>query len=213
LAPALNQHRQARKAAGSTIRISFNACCAPLSEQAQVCDNANTRTKNSYHRTANVHDLVEEDMEHETNTHKADDYDNQEPDLSKILEANVNAQGDRGTGRHVPRKQSGTNNQKRQANQMQGRRVYVTQDTWNSIPKDNQVKWDSLSHKTKLTVTTYPFIKGKECALRDAEVNKMEAKQHDLLFDDNDKGDNSVIEVKNHKVTPPQINDADTTQK
>jgi len=32
LAPALNQHRQARKAAGSTIDISFDECCTLLSE-------------------------------------------------------------------------------------------------------------------------------------------------------------------------------------
>jgi len=34
----------------------------------------------------------------------------------------------------------------------------------------------------------------KEHALRDAEANKMEAKQHDLVFDSDDKDDNSVIE-------------------
>jgi len=62
LAPALNQCRQARKAAGSTIDISFDAHCTLLSEQAQVYDNANTRAKSSYRRTADVHDLVEDDM-------------------------------------------------------------------------------------------------------------------------------------------------------
>jgi len=133
LAPVLNECRQARKAAGSAINISFNECCTLLSEQAQAHDNANTRTKSSCRRTANVHDLVEDDMECEANVHEANDCDDQEPDLSKILEANVNAQRDKGTGRHVPRKQARTNNQKRQANQMQGRRACVTQDTWNSI--------------------------------------------------------------------------------
>jgi len=155
LAPVLSQHRQARKAAGSTINISFDECCALSSEQAQACDNANTRAKSSCRRTANVCDLVEDDMECEANVHEANDYDDQEPDLSEILEANVNAQRDKGTGPHVPRKQGGTNNQKRQANQMQGRRAYVTQDTWNSISKEDQVKWDSLDDKTKLTVTQH----------------------------------------------------------
>jgi len=140
-------------------------------------------------------------------------YDDQEPDLSDILEANVNAQRDKGTGRYVPRKQGGTNNQKRQANQMQGRRAYMTQDTWNSISKEDQVKWDSLDDKTKLTVTTYHFNKGKEYALRDAEANKMEAKQHDMVFDSDDEDDNSVIEAKNHEVTPPQVNNAYMTRK
>jgi len=213
LAPVLNKYRRARKAACSTINISFDEYCTLLSEQAQAYNNANTRTKNSYQRTANVHDLIEDDMEYEANVHKANDDDDQEPDLSEILEANVNAQRDKGTGRYVPRMQNGTNNQKRQANQMQGRRAYMTQDTWNSIPKDDQVKWDSLSDKTKLTVTTYHFNKGKEYALRDTEANKMEAKQHDMVFDANDEDDNSVIEAKNHEVTPPQVNDAYMTRK
>jgi len=104
-------------------------------------------------------------MEYKANVHKADDYDDQGTDISNILEANVNAQCDKGTGRYVPRKQNGHTNPKRQANQMQGRCAYVTQETWMSIPKDDQVKWDSLSDKTKLTVTTYHFIKGKEHAL------------------------------------------------
>jgi len=87
------------------------------------------------------------------------------------------ARAARVTGRHVPKKQNGMNDQKRQANQMQGRQAYVTQDTWNSIPKDDQVKWDSLSDKTKLTVTAYHSNKGKEHALRDAEANKTDGGQ------------------------------------
>jgi len=39
----------------------------------------------------------------------------------------------------------------------------------------------------------------------------MEAKQHDMVFDDED--DNLVIEAKNHEVSPPQVNDARTTRK
>jgi len=74
LAPVLNQYRQARKAAGSTINISFDEYCTLLSEQAEVYDNANTRTKSNYRRTANAHDLIEEGMEYEANVHEADDY-------------------------------------------------------------------------------------------------------------------------------------------
>jgi len=85
----------------------------------------------------------------------------------------------------------------------------MTQDTWNSIPKDDQMKWDSLSDKTKLTVTTYHFNNGKE----HAEANKMEAKQHDVVFDVDDEDDNSVIEAKNHEVKSPQVNDPDATRK
>jgi len=89
----------------------------------------------------------------------------------------------------------------------------VTQDTWNSISKEDQVKWDSLDNKTKLTVTTYHFNKGKEHALRNTEANKMEAKQHDVVFDSDDEDNNSVIDAKNHEVTPPQVDDASTTRK
>jgi len=102
LAPVLNQRRQARKAAGSTINISFDERCALSSEQAQAHDNANTRAKSSCRRTANVHDLIQDDMEHEANVHEANDCGDQEPDLSEILEVNVNAQRDKGTGRCVP---------------------------------------------------------------------------------------------------------------
>jgi len=95
---------------------------------------------------------------------------------------------------------------------MQGRRAYVTQDTWNSLSKEDQVKWDSLDDKTKLTITACHFNKGKEHALRDAEANKMEAKQHDVVFETDDDNDNLVIEAKNHEVTPPQVNNANTTR-
>jgi len=88
----------------------------------------------------------------------------------------------------------------------------MTQDTWNSLSKEDQVKWDSLDDKTKLTITTYHFNKGKEYALRDAEANKMEAKQHDMMFETDDDDDNLVIEAKNHEVTPPQVNNANTTR-
>jgi len=212
-APALNQHRQARKAAGTTINISFNECCCLPSEWAHVYGNANTRARSSYQRMANIHDPVKEDIEFEANVHTADDCDDQEPDLSKILEANVNAQRDKGTVCYVPRKQSGTGNQKRQANQMKGRHAYMTQETWNSIPKDDQVKSDSLTDKTKLTVAICHFEKGKLHALRETEANKIEAKQHDAVFDADDEDDNSAIEARNHEVTPPQSNDADATRR
>jgi len=89
----------------------------------------------------------------------------------------------------------------------------VTQDTWNSIPKDDQVKQDSLSDKTELTVTACHFDKGKECTSPDAEVNRMDANQHDMAFDADDEAENSVVEGKNHEATPPQVKNADMTRK
>jgi len=68
-------------------------------------------------------------------------------------------------------------------------------------------------NKTKLTVTTYHFNKGKEHASQDTEANKMEAKQHDLVFDADADDDNSVIETRNHEVAPPQTNDTDTRRR
>ena len=77
--------------------------------------------------------------------------------------------------------------QKQQANQMQGKRAFMSGETWNSLSTEDKAIWDGLSDKAKLTVTSYHFNKGKEYASRDGEANKMEAKEHDLVFDDDDR--------------------------
>ena len=108
LAGVLNTYRQARRAAGRTIKIDFDTYVSMLLDQAQVCDNANTRTRNSYCRTANTHDVGgEEGHIFDANVH---DYaeEEHEPSYEDILdiEANVTAQRDCKTGKFVPKKPS-----------------------------------------------------------------------------------------------------------
>jgi len=54
--------------------------------------------------------------------------------------------------------------------------------------------WDQLSETAKTKITAYQFNKGKEYAAQGSEVNQMEAKEHDLIFDDSD----GELEAKQH---------------
>ena len=205
LANVLNTYRQARRAAGRTIEIDFDTYVSMLSDQAQVYDNANTTSRNSYRRTANVHDVEgDEGYTFDANVH---DYaeEEQEPSYEEILdlEANVTAQRDRKTGKFVPKKPFGNKNAQRQANQMEQpqtrRRAYMDQETWNSISEEDRKTWDQLSDSTRTKITSYHFNKGKEYALRGAEANKVEASEHDIIFDDELENDSSDIEARVHE--------------
>ena len=224
LAPVLNQYRQARKAAGKDISISLDDYVSLLSEQAEIYDNANTRSRSTYRRSANVHAFDDDDEEegYEVNNHGIDDDEDEEPDLADILEANVNYQRDKNprnktNGRFMPRNNKGNFNknypQKQQANQMQGKRAFMSGETWNSLSTEDKAIWDGLSDASKLKITTYHFNKGKEYASRDGEANKMEAKEHDLVFDD-DGGDGGTIEAKVHDVEQdePQVKGIEATK-
>ena len=87
-------------------------------------------------------------------------------------------------------------NKKRQANQLQGTcsRAYVDRHAWNMLEESDKKAWDRLSDQAKTKVTTCHFNKGKECTSQDSEVNQMEAKEHDLIFDDSD----DELEAKQH---------------
>ena len=224
LAPVLNQYRQARKAAGRDISISLDDYVSLLSEQAEIYDNANTRSRSTYRRSANVHAFDDDDEEegYEVNNHGIDDDEDEEPDLADILEANVNYQRDKNprnktNGRFMPKNNKGNFNknypQKQQANQMQGKRAFMSGETWNSLSTEDKAIWDGLSDASKLKITTYHFNKGKEYASRDGEANKMEAKEHDLVFDDDDD-DGNVIEAKAHEVEEdePQVKGIEATK-
>ena len=89
-----------------------------------------------------------------------------------------------------------TQNNKHQANQMQGNqsRAFVNRDTWNSLGDSDKKAWDQLSDPAKTKITAHHFNKGKEHAAQDSEANKMEAKEHDLIFDDSD----GELEAKQH---------------
>lgn len=205
LAGVLTTYRQACRASGKSINISFDTHVLMLPDQAQVHDNANARARNSYRRTANAHD-IEGDEGHIFDANVHDHIEEEcEQTLEEFLdlEANVTAQRDRRTGKFVPKKPSGTRNAQRQANQMEQprqRRAYVDQETWNSISEDDRRIWDTLSNSSRTKITSYHFNKGKEYALRGAEANKMEAKEHDMIFDDDLEEENSSdIEARVHE--------------
>jgi len=92
-----------------------------------------------------------------------------------------------------------TQNYKRQANQMQGTcsRAFMDCETWNVLEDLDKKAWDQLSEPAKTKITAYHFSKGKEYAAQGSEVNQMEAKEHNLIFDDLDE----ELEAKQHDLT------------
>jgi len=89
-----------------------------------------------------------------------------------------------------------TQNNKRQANQMQGNQsgAFMNRETWNALGDSDEKAWDQLSDPAKTKITAHHFNKGKEHAAQGSEVNKMEAKEHDSIFDDSD----GELEAKQH---------------
>jgi len=209
LSQVLYTYKQTRRAAGKDDSISLDDYAALLSQQAQVYDNANTRSRSSLRRNASTHDSQPNEGDYETFNHDLDE------DSEPEYEANVNDQKrDQKSGRYTSGRSNNKNgNQKRQANQMQGSRsrAYMDRTTWEKLSETDQKTWDTLSDQGKGAVTTYHFNKGKEVALRDA--NKMEAKSHDMVFDDDSDDDNSVIEAKVHESDLATKSDVDSTRK
>jgi len=148
----------------------------------------------------------------------------------------VTNQHDPKTGRHLGNKNGNKSTgfkkgqkQKRQANEMHGTRSRACMDreTWNSQGDLDKKAWDGLSDQAKTKVTACHFNKGKEHASQSSEVNQMEAKEHDLLFDDSEdkleakqhdsqfddsnKEQEEQVEVNKHKVT--HASNAESTRK
>ena len=107
-----------------------------------MCDNAHVPAGRNCCRSATVHDFIEEGQEYETNAHDFDEEGEVEVELCNIWEANVTNQSDQKTGRYIGNKSGnkGTGfkkgqNQKRQANEVQGTssHVYMDRDTWNAL--------------------------------------------------------------------------------
>jgi len=70
----------------------------------------------------------------------------------------------------------------------------MDRETWNSLGDSDKKAWDGPSDQAKTKVTACHFNKGKEHASQGSEVNKMEAKEHDLVFDDSE----DELEAKQH---------------
>jgi len=99
-------------------------------------------------------------------------------------------------------------------------------DTWKALEELDKKAWDGLSEPAKTKITGHHFIKGKEYASQTSEVNQMEAKehelifdnsedeleakQHDLLFDDSEEEPEEGVEVNKHETI--QVSDAESTR-
>jgi len=135
-------------------------------------------------------------------------------------------QRDPKTGRYLGNKNGNkstgfkkTQNYKRQANQMQGNqsRAFMNRDTWNSLGDSDKKAWDRLSDPAKTKITAHHFNKGKEYAAQDSEANKMEAKEHDLIFDDSEeeleaKLDDIAFDDNNEEPNTFKVNNFETLQ-
>ena len=210
LSQVLYQYKHAREAAGRSTAISLYEYSQLLSNQAQVYDNANTRTRSSLRRSTNVHDVTDGEEDFETHVHDVDS------DGEMEFEVNVTDQKrDQKSGRYTSSKPNNNRygNQKRQANQMQGTRsrAYMDRVTWEKLSEADQKAWDTMSDAGKNALTYYHFNKGKEVASRDA--NKVEAKNHELEFDDESEDDTSVVEAKTHEVVIAPEGNAESTRK
>jgi len=63
----------------------------------------------------------------------------------------------------------------------------MNRETWNALEDSDKKAWDQLSDPAKTKITACHFNKGKEHAPQGSEVKQMEAKEHDLIFDDSDE--------------------------
>jgi len=73
-------------------------------------------------------------------------------------------------------------------------RAFMDRDTWNASEESDKKAWDGLSEPAKTKIAACHFNKGKEHASQSSEVNQMEAKEHDLIFDDSEDD----LEAKQH---------------
>jgi len=196
LANVLILHRQTQASAGLPDKITLRQFVALLSQQAQVYDNGRIRSGHNYRRSAANHELNYEINAHDFNQ-------DEEEDLDEWFEANVMNQPDPNAGHHLGNRNGNkstglkkTQNNKRQANQMQGNQsgAFMNHETWNALEDSAKKAWDQLSDPAKTKITACHFNKGKEHAAQGSEVNQMEAKEHDLIFDDSDE----ELEAKQH---------------
>jgi len=196
LANVLILYCQTKASAGLPDKITLCQFVALLSQQAQVYDNGRIRLGRNCRRSAANHEL-----DYEINAYDVDQ--DEEEDLDEWFKANVMNQRDPKTGRYLGNRNGNkstgfkkTQNNKRQANQMQGNqsRAFMNRETWNALGDSDKKAWDQLSDPAKTKITVYHFNKEKENAAQGSKVNQMEAKEHDLIFDDSDE----EVEAKQH---------------
>jgi len=196
IANVLISHRQTKASAGLPDKITLRQFVALLSQQAQVCDNGRICSGRNCRQSAANHEL-----DYEINAHGFGQDEEESPD--EWFEVNVMNQRDPDAGRYLGNKNDNrstgfkkTQNYKRQANQMQGSQsgAFMNRETWNALEDSDKKAWDQLSDPAKTKITAHHFNEGKEYAAQGSEVNQMEAKEHDLIFDDSDE----ELEAKQH---------------
>jgi len=198
LANVLILCRETKTSAGLPDKITLRPFVSLLAQQAQVYDNGRLCAGRNYRRSAATHEL-----DYEIDAHEFDEDEEEDLDPDEWFEANVMNQRDPKTGRYLGNKNSNkstgfkkTQNHKRQANQMQGNqsRAFMNCDTWMALGDSHKKAWDQLLDPAKTKIAAHHFNKGKEHAAQDFEANKMEAKEHDLVFDDSEE----ELEARQH---------------
>jgi len=193
-------YRQTKTSAGLPDKITLRQFVSLLVQQAQVYDNGRIFSGRNYRWSAANHEL-----DYEINAHYFDKDEEEDLNPDEWFEANVINQCNPKTGGYLGNRNGNkstgfkkTQNYKCQANQMQGARstsrAFMDRETWNALEDSDKKVRDQLSEPAKTKITAYHFNKGKEHAAQGSEVNQMEAKEHDLIFDDSDE----ELEAKQH---------------
>ena len=134
LAGVLNIRNTAASAAGITTRIGFDEYVEALLVQAETYDGGNTSSRNPrVSRQVNMTELIfdDDDTPEPVSHYDASVHDMDTP--VDLLMANVNEQGNR----YGPRK------------------VLMNKQTWVSLSKDDQEKWDTMSDDGKSKILEY----------------------------------------------------------
>jgi len=231
LANVLILHRQTKTSAGQSDKMTLHQFVSLFAQQAQVHDNGRICIGRNYRRSAANHEL-----NYEINAHNFDQDEDEDLDLDEWFKANVMNQRNPKTGRCLGIRNGNkstrfkkTQNYKHQANQMQDNQsgAFVNRDTWNALEDLDKKASDQLSDPAKTKITGHHFNEGKEHAAQGSKVNQMEAKehdlifddseeeleanQHDLLFDDPEEEQEDAVEVNNFETI--QVSNVETTRK
>ena len=69
------------------------------------------------------------------------------------------------------------------------------------MEESDKKAWDGLSDKTKTKIAWHHLNEGKKHVCQCSKVNKMEANECDLIFDESDDDEEQPVEASKHEVT------------
>ena len=179
----------ARRAAGSTAKVSFPEYLEELMKVGAVYDNANgipsARTRPNARRRTYNHELqfddepVADQPDLEVNNHTFD------TTVEELLEVHQSVRS--------------------------SRRVMMNKSTWNSLTSDDQKAWDVLSESGKAKILEYAIDRARREASKATPRDQRMASTHDisdqLVFDSDD--DEPAIQVSSHHVRDSSNTDFD----